>query len=92
MSTNAMEKALWQALSDRKEMQRFREDAPAYLDGFRLDETERALILSWDVAKVVSRGVNPLLVVSAFSAVNGLEKTGEYIMKINGLGQAAPPA
>ena len=90
MSSNAIEKALWQALSNPKETQRFRDDAEAYLRGFNIDEQELSLMLSWDVAEVVSRGVNPLLVVSAFSAVRGLDKTGEYLMKINRPRGAAP--
>ena len=92
MSTNAIEKALWQALSNPKEMQRLCEDAQAYLKDFNLDEEERALLLSWDVAEVVSRGVNPLLLVSAYTAVRGMETMGEYIMKINQPCGAAPAA
>ena len=83
MSTNAIEKALWQALSNPKEMQRFREDPQAYLNDFKLDEKERSLMLTWDVGEVVSRGVNPLLLVSAYTAVKGMDTMGEYIMKIN---------
>jgi len=83
MSTNAMEKALWQALSNPKELQRFTDDAPVYLSEFNIDEDERAAMLAWDVRQIVSRGVNPLLLMSAFSAVNGMEKMGEYAMAIN---------
>lgn len=83
MSTNAMEKALWQALSNPQELQRLVGDAAGYLSGFNLDEAEREMILAWDVRRVVERGVNPLLTVSAFSAVNGVEKMGDYAMAIN---------
>lgn len=83
MTTNAIEKALWQALSNPKEMRRFREDAQAYLKDFKLDENERSLMLSWNVGEVASRGVNPLLLVSAYTAVKGMDTMGEYIMTIN---------
>jgi hypothetical protein len=83
MSTNAMEKALWQALSNPQELQRFATDSEAYLSGFKIDEAERRMMLAWDVKQVVARGVNPLLLMSAFSAVNGVEKMGEYAMAIN---------
>lgn len=92
MSTNAMEKALWQALSNTKEMQRFRENASDYLMDFKIDETERALMLSWNVREVVSRGVNSLLLMSAFSAVHGPQKMGEYAMAINQPAGGAPAA
>lgn len=83
MSTNAMEKALWQALSNPQDLQRFAGDTAGYLAGFNLDDEERGMLLAWDVRAVVARGVNPLLTVSAFSAVNGVEKMGEYAMAIN---------
>jgi hypothetical protein len=83
MSTNEMESALWKALSNPRELRRLVEDAPGYLSGFKLDETERDLMLAWDVRQLVARGVNPLLLMSAFSAVNGMEKMGEYAMAIN---------
>ncbi len=83
MSTNAMEKALWQALSNPHELQRLAGDAAGYLSGFKLDEVERAMMLDWDVRGIVARGINPLLAVSAFSAVNGVEKMGDYAMAIN---------
>ena len=83
MSTNAMETALWQALSNPQDMGRFATDAAGYLSGFQLDDDERDLIVAWDVRQVVARGVNPLLMLMAFSAVNGIEKMGEYAMAIN---------
>ena len=83
MSANAIDKALWQALSNPKEMQRLREDAQDYLREFKIDDQERQLMLSWDVGELVSRGVSPLLLVSTYTAVEGMDKMGDYIMKIN---------
>jgi len=83
MSTHAVDKALWQALSNPKEMQRLREDAPSYLKDFNLDEQERSLLLAWEVGELTARGVSPLLLVSTYTAVEGMDKMGDYIMKIN---------
>jgi hypothetical protein len=83
MSTNALEKALWRVASDEKDIRRFREDPHAYLMDFKLDDEERSLLLEWNVNEIVSRGVNPLLVLSAFGSVKGMAQLPEYIMKIN---------
>jgi hypothetical protein len=83
MSINAIEKALWQASTNPADTQRFRDDAQGYLKGFKLEKDERSLMMSWDVGEAISRGVNPLLLLNAFSVVNGMDKMIEYLMKVN---------
>ncbi|AIT80491.1 hypothetical protein [Novosphingobium pentaromativorans] len=83
MSTNSIEKALWKALSEPREMDRLRADAPGYLSEFNISEEERELILNWDVAEIVRRDVSPLLLLSVFSGVNGARRMPEYLEKIN---------
>ena len=83
MSSCAMEKALWQAVTNPADNQRLRENAASYLSDFRLDADERALIMSWDVKAMAGRGVNELLLMMAFSAINGMDKLPEYLGKIN---------
>ena len=83
MSVNALEKALWRASANRADAQRCRDDAQAYSKEFKLDEDERSMLLSWDVSTLHSRGVNPLLLLMAFVAVNGMQKLGEYETKMN---------
>lgn len=90
MSSNAIERLLWQVNSDPEEAERLREDFQGYLEDFRLDEEERELLLSWDVLGMATRDVNPLLMMSAFAAVNGMEQVVEYIMKINDMNDAGP--
>jgi hypothetical protein len=90
MSSNAMEKALWQASTNPADARRFRDDAQAYLKDFRLDEKECAMMLSWDVVAIASRGVNPLLLMQAFATVNGMGRMLEYIMRMNQPSGAAP--
>ncbi len=90
MSTNSIERALWVALSDPKEMERFRADARGYLSEFNIDEEERDLILDWDVEEIVARDVSPLLLLSVYSGVNGPAQMPIYLEKINrGIGVLA---
>ena len=78
-----MEKALWTALSNPKEMDRLRENARAYLDEFHIEPEEQDLIINWDVEEIVKRDVSPLLLLSVYSGVNGPSRMPEYMQKIN---------
>ena len=91
MSTNAIEKALWQAVMQPADAQRFRDDSDAYLNDFRIDDDERSLLDTWDVAGLASREVNELLLMMAFATINGHDRMGEYVMKINGMEGGPPP-
>lgn len=83
MSANAMEKAFWTALSDKTQLQRFKVDAKDYFSSFKLDAEEQALVETWDVAEIAARGVNPLLLLSFFTAVKSPRDIPEYAQKIN---------
>ena len=91
MSIYAIEKALWQASMNPAQAQRLREDAPSYLQGFRLDAQESSLLASWDIRGIVELGVHPMVVMMAFAAVNGPAASGTYVEKVNTPRQAAPP-
>lgn len=82
MSTGALEKLFWQIHTKPEEVKRYCDDPGAYLRDFRLDEDEREMVLSWDVGEMAARGVNQMLLQFAFTAVNGMGKHGEYIMKL----------
>lgn len=90
MSINAIEKALWQASMNPKAAQRLREDTDGYLDEFRLDEQERALLNCWDIRGIVDRGVHPMVLMMAFAAVNGPEASAVYVEKVNTPGEGKP--
>lgn len=83
MGVNAIEKALWQASRDPDDARRLLEDAHAYLGEFRIDEEERWLVAEWDVRKLVDRGVNPMVVMMAFSAVNGPAAAPGYARRLH---------
>ena len=54
-----------------------------YLSSFNIDSGEQALVENWDVAEIAARGVNPLLLLSFFSAVKSPRDLPEYLQKIN---------
>lgn len=83
MSINAIEKSLWQASVKPADAQRLREDTESYLKTFRLDERERALVSSWDVRGLADLGVHAMVLMMAYAAVNGVEASQQYIVKIN---------
>jgi len=90
MSVNAIEKALWEISANPADARRLREDAQSYLNDFRIDEQERALLASWDVSGMIVHGVHPMLVMMAFTAVNGPAAMGGYMEKLYGQSQATP--
>jgi len=83
MSVYGIENALWQASVNPKYAQRFRQDADAYLQEFRIDARERALVSSWDIRGVVELGVNPMVLMMANAAVNGPAASASYVEKVN---------
>jgi hypothetical protein len=84
MSINALEKALWQAYTNRGDTQRYLNDREAYLAGFELDEKERAMLRDVDVMGQINHGANPLLVMMVWQAVHGIERLEEYFTAVNG--------
>jgi hypothetical protein len=90
MSVNAIERALWQISTDPVEAQRLREDAQSFLKDFRIDEEECSLLASWDVSGMLVHGVHPMLVMMAFTAVNGPAAMGGYMEKLHRPSQAGP--
>ena len=83
MSNFAIEKLLWQACSNPADAGAFRAEPAVYLNDFRIDDEERALLLDWDVAGLADRGVNPMLLMMSFNAVAGTGDMMEYVTKIN---------
>lgn len=83
MSANTIEKALWQAVTNPVAAQRLRDDAQAYLDECRVTADESKLVIGWDVKAMARLGVSDLLLMMAFSTINGHDKMPEYAQKIN---------
>ncbi len=83
MSNFAIERLLWQAFTNPAEAGAFRADADGFLGRFRVDEDEKALLKEWDVAALADRGVNPMLLLMAYNAVQPGANMMEYVGKIN---------
>lgn len=83
MSIFAIEKLLWQAASNPVDAGKFRAEPAHYLAGFRIDEEERTQLMNWDVAGLADRGVNPMLLLMAFSIVTGSLDMMNYVSRIN---------
>ncbi len=61
---------------------RFRTDAEAVLDRYRLDSIERDLLRRWAIRELYDRGVNPLLLLLAHGAAAG-KTMKEYGVAMN---------
>ena len=83
MSVNALEKALWQIYQVPGDTRRFNDDAQAFVNDFRLDDGERAMLASFDYMAMISHGANPLLVMMAFQTTQGMERFPEYWATVN---------
>jgi len=83
MSTNALEKALWQMGTSPAEASLFRQDPTAYTQRFRLETDERTLLQGLDVGGMAQREVNTLLLLMAFIAVRGPECMPDYMQSMH---------
>lgn len=92
MSIYGIEKALWQACANPADAGALRSAPANYLNGFRIDAEERALLLDWDVQALAGRGVNPMLLMMAFNVAGIGSDMMAYITRINGMPPGAAPA
>ncbi|ULQ47777.1 hypothetical protein JN531_005670 [Flagellatimonas centrodinii] len=83
MSTNALEKALWQIGTSPADTERYRADPQAYAAAFRLDDAERTILAELDVGAMARRDTSTLLLMMAFLAVRGPDSMGEYMQSMH---------
>ncbi|MDF3886226.1 hypothetical protein [Cupriavidus basilensis] len=88
MSRNVLEKVLHQLTVDRAAKQRFREDAEAYLRRFALGETERAMLMQFDVLGLQQAGVNPMLTMGFWQELSPERDMRAYMKKLRPVGAA----
>lgn len=79
MSSHAIEKALWQVVTNPGDAQKFRADPEGFLAAFRLDKEERASLAALDVGALAARDVNCLLLLMAFNTLKGFENMPQYM-------------
>lgn len=84
MSINALEKALWQAYVNHADTASYKADPAAYAGRFDLDDKECRMLVEGDVCGQIAYGVNPLLVMMVWQAVNGMAEFHKYYALVNG--------
>jgi hypothetical protein len=82
MSVHSLEKALFDIASAPPEAQRYRVDPDAYLARYRLDAEEARLIKVLDVRELIARDINPMLVMRAFTSLEGRASLPEYLRRL----------
>lgn len=83
MSTNAIEKALWQIGTNPADAEKFRQAPDNYLEQFRLEPDEQAAVSALAVGELARRDTNTLLLMMAFLAVRGPASMGDYMQSMH---------
>ncbi len=82
MSVHMVEKALLDIAASRASAEAYLKSPDDYLDAYRLDAGEIVMIKQLDVLEMQKRGLNPMLTMRAFSAIEGREKMPEYMRQL----------
>jgi Aromatic-ring-opening dioxygenase LigAB, LigA subunit len=83
MSVHAAEKVLWMLGNQPSEAEKFKQDRRAYLNNFALEADERGWLETLDVKRLADRGVNPLLLLGVYRAIQGGDSIPEYMQRMN---------
>ena len=89
MSVNALETLFWRVTVNHEDAEKFRTDRGSYIAEFRLTEWEKKLAEAFDVKSLHEHGVGCMLLMMAFSHVNGFDKLGDYMAAMAGSGAAS---
>jgi|SRR5882762_5125188 len=71
MSSNNVERALWEINVNPESRRRFAEDAARFLGRYRLTQDECNMIRQFDVRGLTDHGVSPLLVMAFWMELQG---------------------
>ncbi len=83
MSNYTIERVLFELTSNPQAPARFREDAQAFLAAYPLAQDEAAIIRALDVRAMHDRGVDAMLSMRAFNAIEGRAQMPEYMRRVN---------
>jgi protocatechuate 4,5-dioxygenase alpha chain len=78
MSVNGLESALYD-LGSGAARKRFADDRGGFLQRYRLAPDEAALVVEEDVAGLLQRGANPMLVMGFYLGLHGPQALPDYI-------------
>jgi hypothetical protein len=82
MNRYAIEKVLWELVSDPANAAALRTDPGRFLGGFRLGEAEARLLREMDVQALLGLRLNPMLVMRAYQMVHGRDHLPQYLQKL----------
>jgi hypothetical protein len=85
MSVYALERVLFELAAGGPGTADYLGDREAYLAEHGLEAHERRLILDMDVNEMIQRGINAMLVMRAFTAVEGRDRMPEYMRRLKHL-------
>ncbi|WP_330212001.1 hypothetical protein [Pseudomonas sp. Z18(2022)] len=89
MSSFTIEAFLYDLAYKAGHMQRFKTEAQSLFDEYFMSQQDRSDILNWEVRAMHERGVSPMLLLLCYTAVYGIEKRDEYLVK---MGMTEEPA
>jgi len=87
MSRNVIERVLHQLTIDRGAKQRFRSDASEYLARYSLTDTERQMMLDFDVAGLQAHGVNPMLTMAYWQELSRTRDMRQYMAALRSVAE-----
>lgn len=86
MSVNTIERIFWELCADPAKIGAFLKEPDGYLSQFQLTEDERKMVRKMDVKALEAHGVSNMLLMIAFSTVNGGSPLVmfDYLKRLNG--------
>jgi hypothetical protein len=82
MSTHMLEKVLFDVAATPQRAAEYSSNPDLFLSAYRLDDDEIQLIKQLDVREMMRRALNPMLLMRAFSALEGRERLPEYLRRM----------
>lgn len=82
-----METALHDLCSNKLLRAAFRDDPEAALAARPLTDEERRIVIDFDIAALLARGVNPMILQGFWVATRGPAAFPEFVARVNALGE-----
>jgi hypothetical protein len=79
MNRYAVEKVLWDIVSEPAKAAAFRDQPAEFLGSYRLGGAEADLLHRMDVKTLLALRINPMLVMRSFQMVQGRDQLPKYI-------------
>ncbi len=83
MSSNTVEGIMFSLQSNVSFLERYRAAPKAVLEEYPLTEEEQRNILNWNVRALSDSGVSDMLLMVAFTTINGQETIPDYLRRMN---------